>query len=221
MISAYQCDLVIWSGKTAENPAIRKIFEDHMPVPPEALISMNNYRISTNDFPLTGLDGKLSDSKLATAIGAALYSTLKLGGTRNLGIAINANTQNSRFFWGTANAKGIFQPLFTTDSQHSLQTLNYNGVQRLVIYRASSNSVMACPIPAYEFRYKPGRNIDHVNVQIELLQIDGRLDFKPCGGTYCLDGVEKSFFAAAKDDFELHIRMTDEDEIWIDSGKII
>lgn len=220
-ISAYQCDLMIWSGKTADNPSIRKLFEDYMPVPPEALVSMNNYRIGSSDFPLTDLKGRLSDSKLATAIGAALYTHQQLGGRGGLRMTICNRNTDCRFFWGTVNRNGIFQPLFRGNAMKS-EILSYNGIQRVVIYRATSDSVMACPIPAYEFRPKPERNIDNINnIQFELVEIDGQLDFVPWGGDYRQNGEQKVFAANTKNDFELRIRMTDEDEIWIDSGKII
>lgn len=221
-ISAFQCDLVIWSGKTADNPAIRRLFEDQMPVPPESLISMNDYKISDRGFPLTLASGRLSDSKLATAIGAALYSMLEIGGDRNLRISIQSEVDSGRYYWGLTDKNGIFQPLFDGDETISRQTLTYNGIQRLIIYRANSDSPLAFPMPTYEFREKPDRNIEKVNVQLELVQIDGRLDFKPVGGSYIKNGEPKEFWGDnVKDDFELRIRMTDADEIWLDSGTII
>ena len=221
-ISAYQCDLIIWSGKTADNPAIRRLFEDQMPVPPESLISMNDYKISDRGFPLTLSSGKLSDSKLATAIGAALYSMLEIGGDRNLKISIQTEADGGQYRWGLTDANGIFQPLFDGNEMVSQHTLTYNGIQRLIIYRANSDSPLAFPMPTYEFREKPDRNIEQVNVQLELVQIDGRLDFKPVGGSYSKNGELKDFWGdAAKNDFELRIRMTDVDEIWLDSGTII
>ena len=218
-IAAYNCDLMIWSGKTADNPTIRKLFEDQMPVPPEASVSMNDYRISGDRFPLTDLAGRLSDSKLATCVGAELYQLLQ--NDPDLKIIAGENDKR-QLLWGRKNAAGLFKPLFRADGQGDSDSLEYNGTTPLIICRADSDSPYTFPLPAYEFRSKPGLNITNVSVLLRLKKGDhGTLDFEPMSGEYSKDGDRKEFNAHGKEDFELHIRMTDEDEIWLDSGNII
>ncbi len=220
-LAAYQCDIVIWSGKTSENKDIRSLFEEQIPVPPSSFISMNDYEIKTNDFPLTGLNGRLSDSKFATAIGAALYTMLQINGNANLNLLMVQRDDNQPRYWGRIDANGRFTPLLMPgDMQNS--PVDYGGGM-LLIYRSNCNSPLAFPSPAYEFRTKPDHGIASVDhLQIILKELNGRLDFELINGNYTLhDGTRKSFKDTdAKDDFELRLRMVGTNEIWLDTGKI-
>lgn len=221
-LAAYQCDIVIWSGKTSENKDIRNLFEEQIPVPPSSFISMNDYEIKTDDFPLTGLNGRLSDSKFATAIGAALYSMLQINGNANLSLLMIQQQGNGEpRYWGKINANGRFEPFLRPDSIRS-KMLDYTG-GLLLIYRSNCDSPLAFPSPAYEFRVKQGRNVESVDrIQFVLTQSNNTLDFELVNGNYTLtNGTKKSVHEPdAKEDFELSLRMVGTNEIWLDTGKI-
>lgn len=220
-LAAYQCDIVIWSGKTSENSDIRELFQNQIPIPEDSFVSMNDYEIRSDDFPLTGLDGRLTDSKFATAIGAALYSMLQINGSAHLNLIASQGDDKQPRYWGKIDANGIFEPYLSPGEIRS-QLLEYNG-GLFLIYRSNSDSSLAFPSPAYEFRVKPSCNVENIkHIQFALLQADGKLDFELVNGDYILrDGTQKSVRDPdARDDFELKLRMVGTDEIWLDTGKI-
>ena len=220
-ISAYKCDIVVWSGKTSENRDVRRLFENYISVPPSAFISMNEYEINDRDFPLTGLDGKLTDSKYATAIGAALYALLNIRRDQNFPLREgNLQNQNS-CYWGTVDFLGNFQPCLSSSATDGVcKALTYSGTP-LLIYRSNSSSPLASVMPSFEFRSKSDKGITDCNVSFKLEQsADRGLDFELVSGRFRA-GKEYSYNdPAAKEFFELRLRMVGKEEIWLDTGKI-
>lgn len=220
-ISAYQCNMVVWSGKTSENRDIRKLFENCIPVPFSSFISMNKYEIKNENFPLLGLDGKLTDSKYATAIGAALYALLNIRRDQNFPLTVLDKEDSNSCYWGTVDAQGIFESCLSPEDVESSRII-YNGNQ-LLIYRSNSNSPLTSAMPSYEFRRKPEYNIELAgDIYFKLCQSNGNLDFKLTGGDIIFkDGKRCNVnVPEAKKYFELRLRMVGEEEIWLDTGKI-
>ncbi len=220
-LSAFQCNMVVWSGKTSENRDIRRLFEEQIPVPFSSFVSMNDYTIQA-DFPLTGLDGKLSDSKYATAIGAALYAWLRIRQDLHFPLAVHDEDDFRSSYWGVVDAIGNFKSYLSPDQAAGVENLTYNGNQ-LLIYRANSDSPLTSAMPAYEFRSKPEANIKiNGGMNFILRQTAGDLDFELTGGNFNLpDGTPLNAHSPnAKKYFELRIRMIGEEEIWLDTGKI-
>ncbi|MCQ2394662.1 MAG: virulence factor SrfB [Kiritimatiellae bacterium] len=72
-IVAYETDVLVFSGKTAEFAAVRKVFSDRIALPPSSIVQMNDFKVG-RWCKLTDASGRIADSKVATALGGALYT---------------------------------------------------------------------------------------------------------------------------------------------------
>lgn len=74
-VSVYGVDLVVVTGKTTEQPKVREMLERALPVLPNRIIFAKDFPVG-DDFPFSR-NGKLSDAKTATALGAALHRAIR------------------------------------------------------------------------------------------------------------------------------------------------
>ena len=83
VIRDLDCDLVLLSGRPSRLPVVREILLAHLPVSPDRLVSMSDYRVG-NWYPFRNHLGQISDPKTTTAVGAALtwLALGDLGGIR-------------------------------------------------------------------------------------------------------------------------------------------
>jgi hypothetical protein len=69
VIAQYNCDYLLVSGRPCQLPAIRSILLARLPVPPDRIITMHDYRVG-NWYPFRAPNGCLSDPKTTAAVGA-------------------------------------------------------------------------------------------------------------------------------------------------------
>ncbi len=71
IISQYDCDMVLLSGKPSTIPVIRDIFLKYLPVFPDRIVSLGNYRIG-QWYPYADATGRIKDPKTSVAVGATI-----------------------------------------------------------------------------------------------------------------------------------------------------
>jgi len=98
-LAIFECDLVILTGKPSELPEIRELLEKRLPIFPDRILSAKGY-FAGDWLPLSN-DGKISDAKLVTALGTAVYRGVQsnlISGWRIRGdVDDSCRVQN---FWG-------------------------------------------------------------------------------------------------------------------------
>lgn len=71
LIAKHKCDYTILSGKAGSFPIIREIILRHLPVMPDRVIQLENYKIGTW-YPFNTADGRILDSKTCVSVGATI-----------------------------------------------------------------------------------------------------------------------------------------------------
>lgn len=111
-VAAFQCDLVIVTGKPSELPQVRKMFEEQLPIDSNRIISAKDY-YAGDWFPATS-NGKIPDAKMVTVIGAALYQAIKNDLIPNWRIEeIISPHAPARNYWGVV--RNLATPFDTDD----------------------------------------------------------------------------------------------------------
>ncbi len=83
-MTAYQCDIIILSGRPTSLKQIEDLFLKYYPVSPNRLKVLNNYRVG-RWYPFQNGDGYFTSQKSIVAVGALLgYIASKLGGYEGL-----------------------------------------------------------------------------------------------------------------------------------------
>ena len=122
--AAYDVDLVIFSGKTSELPAVRELAKRFVPLDENRLIFARSFKPG-DWYPFRDDNGCIEDTETVTAVGAALYHALKCG--RIAGWTIDGNpvtsTEEVRNEWGVYSAMiGPRQSVFI-DIENSAATV--------------------------------------------------------------------------------------------------
>lgn len=76
--AAYEVDMVVFSGKTSEQPHMREMARNILPLEEERLLFARSFRPG-QWYPFTNRDGFIADAKTVTVVGAALYYALSSG----------------------------------------------------------------------------------------------------------------------------------------------
>lgn len=76
VLSAFDCDLVLVSGKPSELPEIRDLLETHFPLLPQRILFAKGFHVG-EWYPLGENDGRIRDAKTPTVVGAALYQAMR------------------------------------------------------------------------------------------------------------------------------------------------
>ena len=197
-ICAYDVDMVLFSGKTAEFQAVRDVFQQHMALPRSAIRCMADYEVGGWCDGLTDAKGRIADSKVSTALGGALY-LLRTDSSVNMTFLDSVPDLPCEWgfvadHWPVAFARPIF------DEGRTEKDVPLNGYRKLIARRTRFSSTA---VLSYELRFKPGRIEEHGGLRDNSawvrLVYDGNtqaLAIKACGGMYtdfkevALDDVE-------------------------------
>lgn len=98
LVAAYNCDLVIVTGKVSELPQLKSLFEQQLPLPANRILSAKGYDTQAW-FPLTE-NGEIPDAKLVTAVGAALARAIERGGVQSWEPIAFETAYEQRYCWG-------------------------------------------------------------------------------------------------------------------------
>jgi len=77
VVEAFDCDLVLVSGKPSELAGLRDLLRAELPLLPQRILFTKNAFVG-DWYPLS-LDGRIHDAKTVTVAGAALYQAIKRG----------------------------------------------------------------------------------------------------------------------------------------------
>jgi hypothetical protein len=97
-VSAFDVDLVVLSGKLSELPVVKKMLDEFLPILPARIVSMKDY-LAGDWYPL-GKNGRVSDAKSVTAVGAALYRGIKNGLIQGWSTNGTIETDRVKNAWG-------------------------------------------------------------------------------------------------------------------------
>lgn len=102
--AAYEVDMIVFSGKTSEQPHMRKMARDILPLEEERLLFARSFRPGLW-YPFTNADGFIADAKTVTVVGAALYYALSARFIENWTIQIEKPMADDiRNEWGVYSA---------------------------------------------------------------------------------------------------------------------
>jgi hypothetical protein len=114
VLSYYGCDIVLLSGRPASLKPLPELFMKYCPVPPNRLITLNNYRVGTW-YPFQNGNGYFSDAKSIVAVGAMIGDYVSKRGVLN-GFSMNLSElgkkmlPTSEYFAVTENALPFITP---------------------------------------------------------------------------------------------------------------
>ncbi|HCR1907824.1 TPA: virulence factor SrfB [Enterobacter kobei] len=229
-IEHYHCDLLLIAGRPASLPAIQTLLRRSQPVPASRIICLNDYTVDV-DCPLT-LQGRLVNAKSTAAIGAMLYrlaSGLRLPGfnfkaaeiqswstIRYLGILSDDNLLSDENIW--------YHDIDMNDPLYSLSpTLCFplRGNIRLGFRQLANTHWPASPL--YQLKITDPDLARHIAGDGELfvrLQLDPQTGVFSLAAAQLQDGTAVPVVKLALTLNTLCGKGNDNDQYWIDSGKL-
>ncbi len=107
IISQYECDYVLLSGRPSLLPVVRDLFLKYLPVTPDRVVQLGHYRIGTW-YPFAEGTGVIKDPKTCVAVGATV--ALMAGKLRRLDDFTIDTSLLKRNFCSTADFIGEYDP---------------------------------------------------------------------------------------------------------------
>ena len=156
IIAQYSCDIVILAGKPTKIPVIKEIIVKNLPVFPDKVITLGNYRIGSW-YPFSNSHHEIKDPKTIVTVGAAISHMSELG---KLG-AFQFNTEPLKKIKSTANFIGKYNPNSAKISEENVffkknddeAEVKFSGGHLLLGKRQLENpNWLASPI--YQIKYK-------------------------------------------------------------------
>jgi hypothetical protein len=223
-VAAFDCDLVIVTGKPSELPVVRTMLEDALPILPARIIFAKNHE--AGDWYPMSRDGKITDAKTVTAVGAALYQAIQNGRIQDWIISRKTSEHLLvRNWWGqitVANPTDFATIYLQPDEgcphpKHCVIPIMARIGRRLL--KSASQ-----PEQVYEFRWKdPGRRRgDHGGAVALTVQLKRVIPERPeLGESLELAGVSGQFNgnAVTLEDVELKLNTLINNEFWMDTGR--
>ncbi len=229
-VSAFDCDLVIVTGKPSELPQVRDVLSQRLPIEEHRLVFAHKYHAGSW-FP-GAPDGVIHDAKMVTVVGAALYEAMSIGFIPNWQLErrnIEDRQPPARNYWGRHDGNTLSRPL-RVDGVYLRPGDNEAVVpmgDQYMVGRA--RFLQIAPEPVYIFRWRrerfPGgfpppvvnatlRRVTHDDnghalpvEHIVLVSVEGTIE----------EGGRKR--AVTLDDVELKLQtLPNNGEHWLDSG---
>ena len=154
IIAQYHCDYVLLAGRPTMLPIIRLLFLNYLPVSPDCIIPMNNYRIG-KWYPFTDSKGVITDPKTCVVVGASIALMSEYGladfvlDTKWLKQVDSTADYFGRYNKNKANIPKDME-LFTPTENN--KTIQYDGELVLGMRQMPSEKWLAAPM--YVLRYK-------------------------------------------------------------------
>ena len=185
-IYAYDVDLLLFSGKTAEFMAVQNVFRKYVALPSSSIRSMKNFQVGTWCGHLTDANGRIADSKISTALGGALYS---LRTDSSVNMSFQDHVSDLACKWGFVPDNGpiaFTRPIFDEGELH--KDIPMNGYRKLI---ARQMPFSRTAILSYELRFKPGvleahhgLNGNRASIRLLCDPVKQKLSIEKCSGTY-------------------------------------
>jgi len=219
VLEAFDCDLVLVSGKPSELPAVKELLQDCLPILPQRILFAHNAEVG-DWYPLS-VDGLIHDAKTVTVAGAALYRAIRTGLVPGWTITRTVSTRLlTRNYWGIMpqGAKREFSRTLLTAQEDA------NAVELMVPARLGRRKLPADlrPEPVYELRWRDRKRKDNAIVKVAIRRI---LPENPGDPEFLeidqLPGAPRQAAGNAPRDQELELRLCtlDTDDYWLDAGR--
>lgn len=223
-VAAFECDLVIVSGKPSELPDIRTLLVEALPILPSRIIFALGYQCGAENWPLSP-DGKVQDAKFVTVVGAALHQAIQSNLINNWSIEINEDRQAfSQNYWGVPDGTKL-NPMILEPGQRQTRT-------RLIIGSQIGRKLLpgnSSPEPIYVLRWRDAklRRTPNCVIEIEFARIaaeDGSesLQIRRANGERrpLPDEPAGELVPVTEDDVELKLcTLQDDGQYWLDTGR--
>lgn len=229
LISAFDCDLVIVSGKSSELPQVREVLNRRLPIEEHRLVFAHKYHAG-RWFP-GAPGGEIHDAKLVTVVGAALYQAMSIGFVPDWQLErtrIEERQPPARNYWGRHDGNTVSRRFRNEDiylapgeDEASVQLKDGQMIGR-------ARFLQSPPEPVYIFRWRRDQftgssQLPVVTVRLRrVAQEDGRvlavehLVLDGVEGTVIDGGIERP---VTLDDVELKLQtLPGNGEHWLDSG---
>jgi len=219
VLEAFDCDLVLISGKPSELPAVKALLEDCLPILPQRIMFAHNAEVG-DWYPLS-VDGLVHDAKTVTVAGAALYRAIRTGLVPGWTIE---RTVSARLL--TRNYWGIMPQGAKREFSQTLLTSQEDGkiLELMVPARIGRRKLPADlrPEPVYELRWRDRKRKDNAIVKVALRRV---LPENPGDPEFLavdfLDGepVQGDANSRNRQQLELRLCTLDTDDYWMDAGR--
>ena len=196
-VSAFEVDTLLFSGKTADFVGVRNFFKSAMLLSEQSVGCMANYEVGNWCESLTGLGGRIRDSKVSTALGGALYV---LGDYTAVGLSFSGleGAGEEECEWGLVQGGenvAFAAPLFREGEMQLQQPIPLHSGRAFIARRTKYSR--ACTL-SYELRVTPSALLRHggtapsdASVMLEQDRLHQALRISGCSGRF-LDGTEVS-----------------------------
>lgn len=219
-VAAFECDVVIVTGKPSELPQVRELLEQQLPIAPDRIIFAKGYRAG-EWFP-GAVDGRISDAKMVTVVGAALYTAITRNLVPNWNIEHRINSPACNYWGVIPREEGAFQQILLNREQDEMEadltTFCAIGRARFVQNR---------PEPVYVFRWRDrqsGLSRGTCTVHTKIRRVRQTPEGQPLKNEHLeitdVSGKDNQGEPIFIEDVELDLRSLPLDEQhWLDQGK--
>lgn len=150
--AAYEVDMVVFSGKTSEQPHMREMARDILPLEEERLLFARSFRPG-QWYPFTNAAGFIADAKTVTVVGAALYYALSGGFVENWTIHTEKPAVDDiRNEWGVYDAMKNRKTVLLDADSDSFKASLLPGM-----LLARRRNVISSPEPVYKICVRDGK----------------------------------------------------------------
>jgi hypothetical protein len=221
-VAAFECDLVIVTGKPSELPQVREVLEESLPIEANRIVFAKDY-YAGSWFP-AGSDGKIPDAKMVTVVGAALHQAMEKTLIPQWQVEeIISQQAPARNYWGIIRKPGL-----PFDNHDILLPAEQDRITEqvpsfCVIGRARFPQNI--PEPVYILRWRdPKRRDTRCTVHVMISRIRTDPEEHPLRNEHLrlenVYGEDEFGRAITLDDFELQLRTLPQDEgHWLDRGR--
>jgi hypothetical protein len=223
-VGAFECDLVIVTGKPSELPTVHETLLRVLPLDQSRIIFAKDY--DAGEWFPAAVDGRIPDAKMVTVVGAALYTAIKSNLVPNWKIDQKIGHQ-ARNCWGLlskASEPFAASDIILTPDQDEVEVVLHTDCC-IARSRFPENE----PEPVYTLRWRNRAEefaAQPVEVVARLRRIstgrDGRQLRNEQLELIDLSGVTPRNEPIEFDDVELHLRTLAFDGVhWLDQGRFV
>ena len=217
LAAAFDCDLVLVSGKPSELPEIRDLLERSLPILPQRILFARDYPVG-DWYPFGATDGKIDDAKTPTAVGAALAQAMR-GIYRFPDWKLEMQTQlmlNDNY-WGliTGGHGAQFSQdlLLRPEEEECSQKMLVGKLIGRMRYLAPQLS----PEPVYKLRWKDRKRSETPLVHVKLRRVKAEDASEQLQLVEVIAGCDEQGREITLNDLELKLCTLSDDVFWMDN----
>jgi hypothetical protein len=214
LVAAFDCDLVMVSGKPSELPEIKNLLKRILPIAHNKILFAHDFPVG-DWYPYGSSGGRIKDAKSVTVVGAALHQAMKAPNNRIRNWTIRSNPTTlvmNKNAWGIVDLNSPFWPLLPPNLDKFTEDLPLGTM----LGRKRFNTPWLDAEVIYEFRMKPGEQLE-VNENIFKVTIK-RVTHADASEELELTHVCTSDNRSLpKNSFELRLKTLAGNEFWMDN----